>query len=58
MNFEHVLEGFYKEEPEKFKYPDAYLEEKCCEKKRDEIFVKWLGLNSGYNNWVYKSNIG
>ncbi|KAJ8962878.1 hypothetical protein NQ318_001286 [Aromia moschata] len=48
---------FYNEELQKTNYYDIYLVEKILRKKRDMIFVKWLGLDNRFNSWINKNNV-
>lgn len=49
--------SFYKEELQKVKYPDVYLVEKILRKKKDKIYVKWLGFDNSFNSWIKKTDI-
>ncbi|KAG5323711.1 SETMR methyltransferase, partial [Pseudoatta argentina] len=33
-------------------HPDVYLIEKVLRKKRDKVYVKWLGFNNSHNSWI------
>lgn len=48
---------FYKEELQKVRYPDVYLVEKILRKKKDKVFVKWLGFDDSFNSWINKTDI-
>ena len=41
--------GFYEEELLKTSYPDLYLVEKVLKRRKNEVFVKWLGFPSKHN---------
>lgn len=49
--------GVYAEEMQLAKYPDVYLVEKILRKKKDQVYVKWLGFDSQYNSWIDKKDI-
>ena len=49
--------GFYEEELQLTKYPDAYLVEKVLRKKGDKVLVKWLNFDSTHNSWINKNDI-
>lgn len=57
VNSHDIKGGFYEQQLEKVKYPDAYLVEKVLKRKRGKIFVKWLGFPSQFNSWVPKDNV-
>lgn len=44
--------GFYELELQKSKFPDTYLIEKVLRRKKDQLFVKWLGFASDHNSWI------
>lgn len=52
-----ILGGFYNEELQKVKFPDVYLVEKVLKRKKNMVYVKWLGLDKSHNSWIHKSNI-
>lgn len=52
-----VLGGFYEEELQKAKYSDIYLVEKVLKRKKNKVFVKWLGLDPSHNSWLKKDNV-
>lgn len=54
---ETILGGFYTEELQKVKYPDVYLVEKVLKRKKDMVYVKWLGLDASHNSWIHKKNV-
>lgn len=54
---EDILGGFYTEELQKVKFPDVYLVEKVLRRKKDMVYVKWLGLDKSHNSWIHKSNV-
>lgn len=54
---EEIKGTFYEQEMQKTKFPDIYLVEKVLRKKRDKVYVKWLGFDSSHNSWVNKKNV-
>ena len=48
--------SFYQHELQKVKLPDAYLIEKIIKKKKDKLFVKWLGFDEKFNSWIDKKD--
>lgn len=55
FNKEPVLGSFYIEELQKTKYPDVYLVEKILKRKKDQVYVKWLGFPKP--TWIKKSDV-
>ena len=51
---EPISGGFYEQEIAKVRYPDVYLIEKVLKRRKNEIFVKWLGFDSSHNSWTNK----
>lgn len=51
-----ILGAFYKEEIQKTNHPDIYLVEKVLKRKRNKVYVKWLGLPASENSWIDKTN--
>lgn len=49
---QEISGGFYQEELQLVKYPDAYLVEKVIKKNKRNALVKWLGFDSTHNSWV------
>lgn len=49
--------GVYAEEMQLVKYPDVYLVEKILRKKKDQVYVKWLGFDSRYNSWINQRDV-
>lgn len=54
-NANPILGGFYTEELTSVKYPDIYLVEKVLKRKKDKLYVKWLGLNE--RSWINKKDV-
>ncbi|KAK5637898.1 hypothetical protein RI129_000159 [Pyrocoelia pectoralis] len=55
MKGDPVLGGFYEPELQKAKHPDLYLVEKVIRRKKNKVYVKWLGLDE--KSWIDKDNI-
>jgi len=36
--------------------PDVYLVEKVLRKRKNEIYVKWLGFDNLHNSWIHTNN--
>lgn len=49
--------GFYRYELQKTKDPKLCLVEKVLRKRRNESYVKWLGMNEDQNSWVNNKDI-
>lgn len=54
---QNIVGGFYAEELQKTLHPDVYLVEKILKRKKDKVYVKWLGLSKEHNSWISKSNV-
>lgn len=54
---QEIKGGFYEEELQKTKYPDIFLVEKVLRKKGNQLYVKWLGLDSTHNSWIRNTDI-
>jgi hypothetical protein len=52
-----VSGGFYEYELHRVVNPDVYLVEKVLRKRRNEVYVKWLGLDNSHNSWICNDNI-
>lgn len=52
-----ILGAFYAQELQKTKHHDVYLVEKVLKRKRNTVYVKWLGLPASENSWIDKSNV-
>jgi hypothetical protein len=48
---------FYTEELQKAKHKDVYLVEKILRRKKDKLYIKWLGLDKSHNSWIQDSHI-
>lgn len=42
----------YTEELKLTKYPDEYLVEKILRRRDNQVYVKWLGFDDEYNEWI------
>lgn len=49
--------AFYEQELQKVKYPDIYLVEKILKRKKNQVYVKWLGLPTSENSWINSNNV-
>lgn len=56
-NGQDIMGGFYVEELQKVKFPDVYLVEKVLRRKKNMVYVKWLGLDKSHNSWIDKNNV-
>lgn len=54
-NKEIILGGFYSEEIQKVKHPDAYLIERILQRKGNKMRVKWLGINTP--TWINSNDV-
>ena len=54
---QEIKGGFYELQLQKVKYPNVYLVEKVLKRKKDKLFVKWLGFDRKHNSWIDKNNI-
>lgn len=52
-----ILGAFYAQELQKTNHPDLYLVEKVLKRKGNQVYVKWLGLPTGENSWIDKTNV-
>lgn len=57
LNDQDIRGAVYEEELQMVKYPDLYLVEKVLRKKRDLLYVKWLGFDKSHNSWIKKENM-
>lgn len=49
--------GFYEYQLQKVKNPDIYLVEKILKRRKNSVYVKWLGFSNEHNSWISKNNI-
>jgi len=52
-----VAGGFYEYELHRVTNPDVYLVEKVLRKRKNEVYVKWLGFDNSHNSWIHKNNV-
>lgn len=57
INKQDIQGGFYQEQLQKVKHSDAYLVEKILKRRKNKVFVKWLGFNNKHNSWISKNNV-
>lgn len=48
---------FYYEELKKTRHPSIFLVEKVLRRKKDKVYVKWLGFDKSRNSWIPKSDV-
>lgn len=47
----------YAEEMQLSKQPDVYLVEKILRRKKNMIYVKWLGFGDEHNSWIHENDV-
>ena len=52
-----ILGGFYEQEITKTDFPNTFLIERILRRKKNEMFVKWLGLDNTHNSWIQKNDV-
>jgi len=52
-----IAGGFYEYELQRVANPDVYLVEKMLRKRRNEVYMKWLGFDNSRNSWIHKNNV-
>jgi len=52
-----IAGGFYEYELHRVANPDVYLVEKVLRKRRNEVYVKWMGFDNSHNSWIHKNNV-
>jgi len=52
-----VVGGFYEYELHRVANPNVYLVEKVLRKRKNEVYVKWLGFDNSHNSWIRKNNV-
>lgn len=57
FNGEDIAGSFYEEELQMVKDPDIFLIEKIIRRKKDKVFVKWLGFDEKFNSWIHKNDV-
>lgn len=48
---------FYSEEMSKTDYPDNFLIEKILRRRKNQLYVKWLGFENSENSWINVNDI-
>lgn len=56
LNSNPIHGTFYKFELQKSECPNIYLVEEVLRKKKDKLFVKWLGFDSSHNSFIDKKD--
>lgn len=56
MQGHSIKGGFYEKELQKTKQPDVYLIEQILRKKKNKLYVKWVGFNNSHNSWIDEVN--
>lgn len=51
-NNTEILGSVYAEELQRVKNPNEFLVEKIIRRRGDSVYVKWLGFDSSYNQWI------
>jgi len=51
-----VAGGFYEYELHHVANP-MYLVEKLLRKRKNEVYVKWMGFDNSHNSWIHKNNV-
>nr|XP_022911196.1 uncharacterized protein LOC111422230 [Onthophagus taurus] len=49
--------AFYEFELQRTAQPNVYLVEKVLKRKKDKLYVKWLGFDSSHNSWISNKDI-
>ena len=49
--------GFYNEEISKTRHPDTYLVEKILKRRKNKVYVKFLGFDDDENMWIPIANM-
>lgn len=57
MKGNRIKGAFYSQELQKTKHSDAYLVERILRRKKDKLFVTWLGLDKSHNSWIDKQDV-
>ena len=52
-----ILGCFYDQELAKTDFPNTYLIERVVKRKKNKLFVKWLGFDSSHNSWITSNDI-
>lgn len=54
---EEIAGCFYEEELQIVQNPDIFLIEKILNRRKDKVFVKWLGFSDKFNSWIPKNAV-
>ena len=54
---QNIEGGFYQEQLQKVRYPDAYLVEKVLKRKKNKVYVRWLGFDKTHDSWIDKDDV-
>lgn len=57
FNGREISGCFYEYELQKTQNKDVYLVEKILKRRRDKLFVKWLGFADSENSWIDRSDL-
>lgn len=57
MNGSQIKRAFYQQELLKTKHGNAYLVKRVLKRKKDKLFVSWLGLDKSHNSWIDKKDV-
>lgn len=49
--------GVYAEEMQLVRHPNVYLVEKILRRKKNKVYVKWLGFESRFNSWIDSKDV-
>lgn len=49
---DEIKGGFYEQELQKTRYENTFLVEKVLRRKGNKAYVKWLGFDKTYNEWI------
>ena len=52
--YEPITKDFYEQEITKVKLLDVYLVEKVLKRRKNQIYVKWLGFDNTHNQRIDK----
>lgn len=57
LNEQPIQGTVYQEELQIVQQKDIYLVEKILSRKKDMVYVKWLGFNNTHNSWINKKDV-
>nr|XP_022906220.1 uncharacterized protein LOC111418018 [Onthophagus taurus] len=52
-----IKDAFCEFELQRTAQPNVYLVEKVLKRKKDMLYVKWLGFDSSHNSWISNKDI-